>query len=87
MIRHAMRYLVPVILFAAAGFVWHYNATHDDSYLLFPFLDLVPALADDLDAQAEWSWRVMAGIGVLSLLLTIGGDLRRRSKRPKSEQE
>lgn len=80
-----MRYLVPVLVFAAAAFVWHYNATHDDSWLLFPFLDAIPSLRGDMEAQAEWSWRIMAGIGLLSLILTIVGDVRRRKRSGSTE--
>jgi len=75
-----VRYVVPILFFAAAGFVWHYNSTHDSSWVLVPFLDLVPALADDLDAQAEWTWRILAGIGGVMLLWTIVQDVRRASR-------
>ena len=78
-----MRYLVPLIFFAAAGFVWHYNGTHEDSWVLFPFLDLIPALADDLDAQAEGTWRLFVGIGALLLVWTIGGDVRKAMRKKK----
>lgn len=78
-----MRYVVPLIFFAAAGFVWHYNGTHEGSWVLFPFLDLIPALADDLDAQAEWTWRLFVGIGVVLLVWTIGGDVRKAMRKKK----
>lgn len=77
-----MRYLVPLIFFAAAGFVWHYNGTHEGAWLLFPFLDVVPALQGDFDAQAEWTWRLFAGIGALMLLWAIAGDVRRALRKP-----
>lgn len=76
-----MRYVVPILFFAAAGFVWHYNSTHDSSWLLVPFLDLVPSLAGDLDGQAEWTWRILAGLGGVLLLWTIGQDVRGASRR------
>jgi hypothetical protein len=75
-----VRYVVPVILFAAAAFVWHYNATHDDAWLLFPFLDLIPSLEGQKDEQADWSWKILAGLGALTLLIAIVGDVRRRTK-------
>lgn len=78
-----MRYLVPVLLFGVAAFVWHYNETHEGSWLLVPFLDAIPSLRGDRDAQAEWSWRIMAGIGLLSLILTIAQDVRHRRRSPE----
>lgn len=76
-----MRYLVPLFFFGVAAFVWNYNGTHEDSWVLFPFLDMVPALADDLDAQAEWTWRLFAGLGGLFLVGTIFGDIRKAMKK------
>ncbi len=38
-----------------------------------------------MEAQAEWSWRIMAGIGLLSLILTIVGDVRRRKRSGSTE--
>ena len=73
-----MRYLFPVLCFALAGFVWYYNSTHTDSYLLFPFLDAVPPLRGDLDAQSTWSSILFASIGAIALIGTVIGDLRRR---------
>ena len=78
-----MRYLFPVVVFAVAAYVWHYNDTHTDSWLLVPFLDRIPSLEHDPDGQAEWSWRIVAGIGVLSLVWTIVQDLRHRSRSRK----
>lgn len=75
-----MRYLVPVFLFAVAAFVYWYNVSHTDSYLLFPLLDMIPSLRGDLEAQADWSWKIMAGIGVISLIATILGDVRKRAR-------
>ena len=82
-----MRYLVPLLLFAVAGFVWHYNATNEDSWLLFPLLDLIPPLAGDRDLQAEWSWRIFAGLGALAVIANIVGDVRRaRTPRAKLDE-
>ncbi len=75
------RFLVPLIFFAAAGFVWHYNGTHENGYLLLPFLEVVPDFAGDYEAQAAWSWRVIAGIGVTDLVLSIIRDIRNRCRR------
>lgn len=78
-----MRYLVPLLLLGAAAFVWHYNATHEGSWLLFPFLDAIPSLRGDRDAQAEWSFRIVAAIGLVSLVVAIAQDVhRRRAERP-----
>lgn len=75
------RYLAPVVLFGAAFYVWHFNGTHDNQYLLLPFLDLVPALQGDVEAQAEWSWKGAAGLGALMLVWTLISDARARSRR------
>jgi hypothetical protein len=81
-----MRYLVPVILFAVAAYVWHYNDSHTDSWLLVPFLDRIPSLANNPDGQAEWSWRIIAGIGVIAFLTTVIQDVRNRQRsRTKSD--
>ena len=79
------RYLVPLIVFAAAGSLWHYNGTHE-SYLIFPLLNAVPELAGDYNAQAAWSWRIIAGIGVVDLVLNIIGDVRNQFRRATAEE-
>jgi hypothetical protein len=76
-----VRYLVPVLLFAAAAFVWHYNATHDDSWLLFPFLDAIGSLHGKPDEQAELSWRILAGLGAAALVFAVIGDIRNRRRK------
>lgn len=75
------RYLAPIVLLGAAAYVWHFNGTHDDRYLLLPFLDLVPALAGDIPAQAEWSWKGVGALGVFLLLWTLVSDAMRRRRR------
>jgi hypothetical protein len=82
-----LRYLVPLLLFGAAGYVWYYNSTHvGESMMLLPFLDLVPAFEGDFPKQAEWSWRILAGIGGILLLITFGVDLTSK-KRERAEDE
>ncbi len=73
-----MRYLVPVLFLVGAAFVYYYNETHDSEWLLFPFLDAVPSLRGNRDAQADWSWRIFAGIGAIILISTVVQDLRGR---------
>lgn len=66
-----LKYTVPVLLFAAAGFVWYYNQNHTDSVMLLPFLDALPNLRGNLAEQAAWSWRLIAGVGLLVLVINI----------------
>jgi hypothetical protein len=75
-----VRYVVPIIFFIGAGVVYYYNDTHQSEYLLFPFLDVVPALRGNLEAQATWSWRIFAAIGAIILVTTIVQDLRQRRR-------
>lgn len=80
-----MRYFVPVVFFAAAAYVWWFNDTHTNEWLLVPFLDAIDSLRGDRDAQALWSWRILAGLGVLLLVWTIFGDLRSKNQRSKKK--
>jgi len=82
-----VRYLVPVLFFGGAGYVWHYNETHDDSWLLLPFLDMLASLEGDVEAQAEWTWRILVAIGALMLVWTFVDDVRRRGRRKAREDE
>ena len=68
------RYIVSLVFFAAAGYVWHYNGSHEGSYILLPLLDAV----GDLKAQSAWTWRILAAIGALTLIQTLIEDGRDR---------
>ena len=51
-------------------FVHWYNAGHTDSVLLFPFIDsLVPSIRGDHGAMGAASVKLLAGLGVISLVL------------------
>ena len=80
-----LRYLVPLLLVATAGFVWNYNETHTSSYMLLPLLDSIPSLRGDLEAQAAWSWKFIGGLGVLVLLFNLATTRRRTP--PASEKD
>ena len=82
-----LKYFVVLFLFGVAAFVWHYNATHTGSYMLLPLLDLVPALEGDIPKQADWSWRIVVGVGVFVLLLNIYSDLRRLGRKKKAADD
>lgn len=73
-----LKYTVPVLLFAAAGFVWYYNQNHADSFMLLPFLDAVPSLRGSLAAQAAWSWRIIGGVGLLVLIVNVMSEKWRK---------
>lgn len=77
MLKHA----VPIVLFIAAGVVWHYNDTHAGSFMLLPFLDVIPPLRGNVPAQAEWSWRILAGLGVLVLLVNLAAGRKRSEEQ------
>lgn len=67
-----LRYASALILFAAAAYVWHYNQTHDMSFMVFPFLDMIDSLEGDLEAQAAMSWKIVAAVGGIVLLVSMG---------------
>ena len=81
-----MRYIAPIFLFAVAGYVWHYNDTHTGSVMLLPFLDLIDSLEGDLQAQAQVTWKIVAGLAAALLAVAIFYDIR-RSLRRKEEEE
>ena len=74
-----------ITIFAGAWFVWHYNETHTDSFMLMPLLDHIPSLRGDIPAQAEWSWRVVALVGVLVLILNVVTHARSASRKGDDE--
>ena len=76
-----MRYVTPLFFFAAAAFVWHHNTDSSGSYLLVPFVNLIPGLENDVPAQGQMSWKILAGLGGLLLAWTVIGDLRRPRHR------
>ena len=83
----AVRFFVPLFFFAVAAYVWHFNGQDSGAYLLLPFIDQVPGLENDLPAQGQMTWKVLAGFGGVLLLWTIIADLRRPKHRPIPEGE
>ena len=79
-----MRYIAPIFLFIVAGYVWYYNDTHTGSVMILPLLDLIESLEGDLQAQAQVTWKIVAGIGAVALFFAIFYDIR-RSLRKKEE--
>lgn len=82
-----MGYFVAALLFGGSFYVWYYNDTHTNSYLIFPLLDAIPSLQGDFDAQAEWSWRIGVGVGLFVLLLTIATSVRQASSRRAARED
>ena len=76
-----MRFLTPALLLAGAGYVHWYNAGHTDSVLLFPFIDYVlllhPSTKGNHAAMGAASVKLLAALGVLSLLLQLKSGSRR----------
>jgi len=80
------RWLPPIILFVVAGYVWNFNNTHADSALLFPLLDLIPALEGDVEAQADASWKVFVGVGVFVTFMSLWDQIRHGGKKSAGEE-
>lgn len=81
-----IRYIASIFLFGVAWYVWNYNETHHGtSYMLLPLLDTFPQLDGDIPAQASWSWRIIAAIGAILLLVSIGTDINRRLGKGKKD--
>lgn len=85
-----MRFLTPVLFFAAAGYVQWFNTSHTDEVLMFPFIDvLYPDAAGDPHAMGEASAVLLAAIGMVSLLWHISASwryrrhLKRNIEKPK----
>ncbi len=69
-----MRWLTPVILLAAAGYVFHHNG-QGGGVIALSFLDVVvPSLKGDPVGLGQLTWKVLGGLG---LLTGIGAVLRR----------
>lgn len=76
------RYIWPALMFAATGYVWQYNTTHDSSKLVLPFFDvLMPSLAGDPAALGERTWQVALGLSIGLLLWEIALHIRAIGRR------
>lgn len=62
------RFIMPVLMYATAGYLQWYNAAHTDRKVLFPFLDGIPGYKGDLAAQATLSFQILIGLATLMLL-------------------
>jgi hypothetical protein len=80
-------YILAALLLGGGYYVWHFNETHATTYLLIPLLDNVPALRGDIEAQAEWSWRIVVGLGIFVLVATVVGQVRRATRRRDEPDE
>jgi len=74
-----MRFLTPLLFFAAAGYVFWYNDNHTGSVMMFPFMDvLFPSDAGKPHAQGENTVVLLGAIGLLSLLWQLSVSWRYR---------
>lgn len=74
-----MRFLTPVLFFAAAGYVHWFNTSQSQEVLQFPFIDILyPASAGDHVMQGKASVVLLAAVGLLSLLWQISASWRYR---------
>lgn len=87
MVGAMMGYIVAALLFGGAYYVWHYNGTHTDSFLLIPLLDAIPSLTGDRAAQGEWSFRIVLGVAIFVLGLTVVTHARRLARRLSEPKE
>jgi len=72
-----MRFLTPTVLLGMAAYVHHHNTTTGGRVLLFPFIDkIVPSTEGNPYEMGEASVYLLAGLGVLSLVLAIVGRMR-----------
>ena len=77
-----MRFITPVFMFAAAAYVWWYNANHTGSVVMLPGMDVIaPSTKGDPAAQGEMSAWVFAGLGGLFLVRAIWGTVRENRLR------
>ena len=74
------RFLAPLLFLGAAGYVYWFNLNHTDRVLILPMLPMLkPSLEGDFKAQGELTAQVLAGVGLL--LLVIAAIPRRRPKK------
>jgi hypothetical protein len=62
------RFIVPLLMYATAGYLHWYNAGHADRKILFPFLELVPALKGNIGQQATVSFTLLCALATAMLL-------------------
>lgn len=60
-----MRWLVPVVFFAAAWWVRDFNQGHVDQQYVLPGLSLL--VGPDMRAQGALAWKIILGLGVVML--------------------
>ena len=74
-----MRFFTPAFMFAAAAYVWWFNANHTDSVVMLPFVDsIVPSTKGDPAAQGEVSAWIFAGLGSVFFARALWSTLRSR---------
>ncbi|MFT4978733.1 MAG: hypothetical protein ACI8S6_004643 [Myxococcota bacterium] len=76
-----MRFLTPILFFAAAGYVYWYNGSQGEAVLMFPpFIIevLYPDAAGDPHAMGEASVVLLVAMGLLTLLWNLSASWRYR---------
>lgn len=73
------RWLNPILFFAAAFYLNHYNSTHTGSALVFPFIDA--AVGPRLEDQKTASFTVLIALGVFTTLIALYDTWRDGQKR------
>ena len=82
-----MRFVAPLILAAAAGFVAYSNHDGDNEFFLLPFVEVLPWVGDSLQARGDATWQILAGMAVVSVGISAWSTLRRRARIKQDDSE
>lgn len=82
------RMIFPLILFGAAYYVYYEGHDEDGRFLVFPLVENIPGVGEDLVHRADASALILVGVGLLSAGLQIAWGVRaNRRKRAKKDQD
>lgn len=82
------RFFIAGLFLAAAGGVYWYNATHPGAVIGFLWLPaVISSVPDDPKYVGDLSWKILLGMGGISLVLALRGWLRDRAFRRQMLEE
>lgn len=74
-----MKFLTPILFFAAAAYVHWHNTTQTGSVLMFPFIDIVyPPSKGNPHQMGSASVVLLAALGFVTLMWTATAEIRYR---------
>jgi hypothetical protein len=76
------RFIVPILMYGTAGYLYWYNANHHDRKVLFPFLDWVPAYKGNIEVQATASFAILCAIATAMLAWAMVDYVRALRRNP-----